>query len=140
MIKVNFEGVRVETPPSGEYIFVISDAEVKPSKKGDSEVIHLTLEVDSPVEYAGRRTLAWISLHSDALWAAQPFFDAVMGEPQNGTVEIETSALVGEKVGATCEQIEAQSGRMVLAPQSWWPASGQQVSSPSFYPEGEEPI
>lgn len=139
MININFEGVRQETPPSGDYIFVISDAEVKPSKKGDSEVIHLTLEVDSPTEYAGRKTLAWISLHPDALWAAQPFFDAVMGEPQDGTVEIEASALVGEKVGATCEQRDSQSGRKVLAPVSWWPAEGMRVT-PSFYADGEEPI
>ena len=112
MIKVNFEGVRQETPPNGDYIFAISDAEVKPSSKGNSDVIHLSLEIDSPQEYAGRRTLAWISLHPDALWAAQPFFDAVMGEPQDGAVEIEASALVGEKVGATCEnKIHQMVGR-----------------------------
>lgn len=136
MIKVNFEGVRQETPPDGDYIFVISDAEVKPSKKGDSEVIHLSLEIDSPTEYAGRRTLAWISLHPDALWAAQPFFDAVMGEPQDGGVEIEASALVGEKIGATCERKDSPNGRKVLVPATWWPAEGRT----SFYPEGMEPV
>ena len=132
---MDFEGVRQKTPPSGDYIFTISDAEVKLSSKGTSDVIHLSLEIDSPQEYAGRRTLAWISLHEDALWAAQPFFDAVMGEPQDGAVEIEASALVGEKVGATCENKIAPNGREVLAPVSWWPAEGK-----SFYPEGMEPI
>ena len=137
MIEIDFSGVRQETPPDGDYIFVISDAEVKPSKKGDSDVIHLTLEVESPTEYAGRRTLAWISLHHDALWAAQPFFDAVMNEQQNGKVNLEASSLVNEKVGATCQQKEAQNGRMVLVPVSWWPPSGMRAS---FYSEGEEPI
>lgn len=129
MIDIDFEGVRKETPPSGEYIFTISDAEVKPSKKGDSDVIHLQLEVDSPAEYAGRRTLAWISLHPDALWAAQPFFDAVMNEHQDGKVQIEASALVGEKIGATCEQKDAPNGRKVLVPETWWPAEGSTVST-----------
>lgn len=144
MIKINFEGVRQETPPDGDYIFVISDAEVKPSSKGTSDVIHLHLQIDSPQEYAGRNVLAWISLHPDALWSAQYFFDAVIGEPQDGELELDVSNLVGEKVGATCEQKDSPNGRKVLAPVVWWPASGMTVSSkmepPAFYPEGEEPI
>lgn len=125
MIKINFDGVRQETPPSGEYIFIISDAQEKPSKKGDSQVIHLNLEVDSPQEFAGRHTLAWISLHPDALWAAQGFFDAVFGEPQDGEVELEATALVGQKIGATCTQEDSPSGRKVLVPQTWWSADRQ---------------
>jgi len=125
VIKIDFTGVRQEAPPDGDYIFIISDAVEKPSKKGDSTVIHLTLEVETPDEYAGRKTLAWISLHPDALWAAQFFFDAVIGEPQDGTLEMEASNLVGEKVGATCEVEEAPNGRKVLVPKTWWnPVAG----------------
>jgi len=133
VIKIDFTGVRQETPPDGDYIFTISDAQEKPSKKGDSQVIHLQLEVDSPAEYAGRKTLAWISLHPDALWASQFFFDAVIGEPQDGVLEIEASNLVGEKVGATCEIETAPNGRKVLVPKTWW-----NPSSP--YRDGDEPF
>lgn len=135
MIKIDFTGIRQEAPPDGDYIFIISDAQEKPSKKGDSQVIHLTLEVEQPSEFAGRKTLAWISLHPDALWAAQGFFDAVFGEPQDGEIELEASALVGEKIGATCLQQDSQSGRKVLVPQTWWPAN----RAPS-YNEGPEPF
>ena len=133
MIKIDFSGVRQETPPDGDYIFTISDAQEKPSKKGDSQVIHLNLEVNSPAEYAGRHTLAWISLHPDALWAAQAFFDAVIGEPQDGVVELEVSALVGNKIGATCVQEEAPNGRKVLVPKGWW-------NPQTPYKDGDEPF
>lgn len=132
MIKIDFSGIRQEAPPDGDYIFVISDAQEKPSKKGDSQVIHLNLEVESPVEFAGNHTLAWISLHPDALWSAQNFFDAVIGEPQDGPLEIEVSALVGNKIGATCIQEEAPSGRKVLVPKGWWNPQNPHMNNELF--------
>ena len=101
-IKLDFTGV--ERSPYvdaiGEYVFVIADAETKDAKKGDSEVLELSLEVVEPATYNGKKISAFISFHPKALWATRLFFEALLGQEVEGELPIEDERqLIGQHIG-----------------------------------------
>jgi len=102
MLKLDFSGVERTKYISkdGSYIFTITDVEIKPSAKGDSQNLILDLEVYEPADCNGQTTKEFINIHPNALWSCRPFFEAVTGEEQNGELDIDPRALIGQKVGA----------------------------------------
>jgi hypothetical protein len=122
LINLNFEGVRKECPESGDHVFVISSAQIAPSKKGDTNNLNLQLQE----EQTGFPVYKTINLGPKALWAAQLFFDAVMGDKVEGELDLETDdegnvpQLVGEKVGATATKDKSDKGRDYLNIDNGW--------------------
>jgi len=103
MLKLDFTGVERTNYISkeGSYVFTITDVELKPSAKGDSENLVLDLEVFEPADCNGQTTKEFINIHPKTLWSCLPFFEAVTGEEITGELPFDDERmLIGQKVGA----------------------------------------
>lgn len=124
--EIDFDGVRKECPPSGNYVFVISDARIAPSKKGDTNNLNLILQEES----TGFPVYKTVNLGEKSKWAAQLFFDALIGDKVDGTIKLDTDddgnvpQLVGEKVAATATKERSDKNRDFLSIENgWFPVS-----------------
>lgn len=87
----------------GDYIFVISDAEIEPNKAKDGQNLKVTFEVDQPAEHNGRTFTQWFALKEKSLWSLRLFLEALLGEEIEGSFQMNESAFPGNKIGATIE-------------------------------------
>jgi len=104
MLKLDFSGVErnefVSKP--GEYIFTITDVELNPSAKGDSENLVVFLEVFEPADCNGQKAREMVNIHPKYLNICRPFFEAVTGQEIDGELPFDDERmLIGQKVGAT---------------------------------------
>lgn len=95
----NVETGGFEKPSEGDHDFIIEDAEVKPSKAGDSENLVIKASVVGGEE-DGRSLLQFFSLKQEALWNVKLFLEALAGEELDG-INIDESDLVGQTFRAT---------------------------------------
>ena len=96
-LNLDFSGVErksFEKPEEGEHVFIVSDAEVKPSKAGDSNNLVIKAEVVGG-DSDGRSLLQFFSLKQDALWNVRLFIEAIMGEEVE-QLSIDTDQLMGQ--------------------------------------------
>lgn len=101
-LDLDFSNVERKDPlEEGDYVFMISDAEIQPTKAKDGQNLVVTFEVVEPTEFNGRTVKNWFSLKTEALWSVRAFLEAILGEEIEGPFELNEAALPGNKVGAT---------------------------------------
>ena len=99
-LNLNFSGVENKFPLfEGDFDFIITEAEVKPSAKGDSQNLIIRVEIQNG-EDAGKSFPQYINIQESTMWRVKAFFDAVMGEDVED-VDIEVDDLVGQAVSGT---------------------------------------
>ncbi len=96
-----------KNPDEGEHVFIIEDAEVKPSKAGDSNNLVIKASVVGG-ENDGRNAIQYFSLKPEALWNVKLFLEAVAGEEMT-EINIDESELVGQTFIATV--IHSEDGK-----------------------------
>lgn len=114
-LNLDFSGVdrkTFEKPEEGEHVFIVSDAEVKPSKAGDSNNLVVKVEVVGGTS-DGRSLLQFFSLKQDALWNVRLFIEAIMGEEVE-QFNINADQLMGETfVGTVKHSPDGQYANLV---------------------------
>lgn len=101
----NVETKTFENVSEGEHLFIISDAEVKPSKAGDSENLVIKAEVTGGDD-DGRTLLQFFSLKETALWNLKLFLEAVTGSEIEGSINFDEAELVGQTFIGTVKHTE----------------------------------
>lgn len=100
----NTERKTFEKPEEGEHVFIISDAEVKPSKAGDSNNLVIKADVVGGSS-DGRSLMQFFSLKQEALWNVRLFLEAIAGEELE-TIDLDCAQLVGQTFVGTVRYSE----------------------------------
>jgi len=102
-LNLNFSGVTAagKFPEfEGDFQFMIQKAELKPSKAGTSQNIHMVLEcIEGP--QLGETMLAVQNVQESTMPFVKAFLNAVMNTELSGEVDLDVDDLVGMTVGAT---------------------------------------
>ena len=108
-IDLDFGGVVAAGTPldEGEYIFTIEDAQVAPSKDGNSQNLKLKLTVQEPVEFNGRIQNETINIQQSTRPFVKAFLMAVTGLSDEDMQEykLRPAELVGESVGGFVKHV-----------------------------------
>lgn len=102
-LNLNFSGVQEGFPrvPDGDYTLVISDVEVKPSAKGDSDNI-IVKAVVTGGDHDGHKIQEYINVQESTMWRVKQFFVALTGDDELEEFDLDDpSVLVGNTIGAT---------------------------------------
>lgn len=103
-LDLDFTGVpRSNKLDEGDYIFVISDAEIEPNKAKDGQNLKVTFEVEQPDVASGRVFTQWFALKEKSLWSVRLFLEALLGEEIEGSFSLNENSLPGNRIGATIE-------------------------------------
>lgn len=101
-VNLNFSNVKdFKRPDEGTYTFLIQDAEIEPTKAGDSENLKVTFEVLDEGDNEGRTVQEYFSLKEGALWMLKAFLEAVFNEEiPKDEFELDEEVLPGNSVVA----------------------------------------
>lgn len=83
-----------EKPTEDDHVFLIEDAVVQPTKKGDSNNLVITASVVGG-ESDGRSLKQFFNLQPQSLWKVKLFLEAVVGEELE-SITVHESELVGQ--------------------------------------------
>lgn len=104
-LDLDFSDVQRNNPlEEGDYILMISDAEIQRNKANDGDNLVVTFEIVEPADSSGRTIKQWFAIKPNSLWSLRAFLEAVLGEEIEGAFELNESALPGNRVGATLVQ------------------------------------
>lgn len=96
-VKVNFKGVESrQTPPEGDYLLEVLEAENDTSSKGNDQIV-FTLEI-AEGKYKGTKLWFYCPLAENSLWKLHAFLTAMGVEVEEDEMDIDLSELVGLQV------------------------------------------
>lgn len=100
-VKANFKDVKVfKTPPEGDYVLKVIEAELGESSNNNNAVISLECEV-AQGKYEGSKVWHTLVFSEKALWKTREALEAMGQDVPDGEMEIDPSDLVDCEFGAT---------------------------------------
>lgn len=124
---IDFGNVKeFEALPTGDYVVLVSDAVVSPTKAGNGKFnLVLSLEVEEPVEFNGRSFKSWVYIDPENPWGLKAAASAILRTNLDSSFSIKQmlAGMVGERVGVTMEEGE-YDGKPTSNVKAWFPYEG----------------